>query len=649
MQLPPDLLQPTHDFSVMPFWFWNDDLDERELLRQIDDFVRHGVHGFVIHPRVGLPRTLGWMSPALLRFYRIAIDEARRRRMRVMLYDEGMYPSGSSSGQVVAENPAFACRCLAKLDLPEGTAPALGQGHELVAVVPRRNGRRVAIVARAAGSVIRGLHYLGEGPDEETPPAADLLNPDAVACFLRHVYDGFAREFAADFGQTIIAIFTDEPSLLGRGNLKGVWPGTNGILPHIHRLLGYDFTPHLPALWYDDEPDAARFRADFSRAIRQRLEETYYAQLSAWCASHQIALTGHPCQSDDLGPLRHFQLPGQDLVWRWVLPDSPTALEGQDSTQGKCSASAMLHAGRRRNLNECCGAYGHELTWDEMQWLARWCFVRGVNLLVPHAFYYSVRGPRRDERPPDVGPNSAWWPRYHEYADACRRLSWLNTDCEHVCDLAILGTADHLPWRAAKACFQHQRDFNYLEERDLLDRATIDATGIRIAGMHYQAIITEHTPSPAVQAALAPMVAAGRVFLVEDAEIQRPTSNAHRPTSNADTPALLGRWTLNVERWALKEPTGAEPLLPWLDRVAPSAFRVQPAARALRVRHVRKCGFDAFLLFNEEQAPLTLRIDLPAKGARFLFDPASAQLAPLAPDAPLSFGSHTLLVVLAPA
>jgi len=187
-------------------------------------------------------------------------------------------------------------------------------------------------------------------------------------------------------------------------------------------------------------------------------------------------------------------------VWRWVLPDSPTALEGPESTQGKCSSSAALHAGRRRNANECCGAYGHGLTWDEMQWLARWCFVRGVNLLYPHAFYYSIRGPRWDERPPDVGPHSPWWGRYREYADVCRRLSWLNTDSQHVCELAILTPSSNLPWRAAKVCFQNQRDFNYLEERELLERSKIGADDIQIAGMTYRALIVEHALDPATRA-----------------------------------------------------------------------------------------------------------------------------------------------------
>ena len=83
-------------------------LKEDELLRQMDDFQAHGVYGFVIHPRIGLPRDTGWMSPKLLRFMKLAVEEARKRKMYVILYDEGMYPSGSASGQVVAHNPAHA-------------------------------------------------------------------------------------------------------------------------------------------------------------------------------------------------------------------------------------------------------------------------------------------------------------------------------------------------------------------------------------------------------------------------------------------------------------------------------------------------------------------------------------------------------------
>lgn len=611
MQLPPELLHPPRASSVLPFWFWNDALDEREIVRQMADFEAHGVHGFIIHPRVGLPRELGWMSDRLLHFYRVALAEAQRRNMLVGLYDEGMYPSGSSCGQVVAENADYACRCLAKIDLAAGESPRLDPDESLVAVVRRRQGERMAIIDRKAHSVIRGLHYVGEGPEEDTPPAADILNPAAVAAFLRLVYDKFAAHLAEYFGTTVFGIFTDEPSLLGRGAPADAIPGTRGVLAHVNRLLGYDFTSHLPALWYDDEPDAARHRAEYRWAVHLRLAETYYRQLSGWCEAHGLALTGHPEQGDDIGTLRFFHIPGQDLVWRWVLPDQSTALEGAQSTQAKCSSSAMIHGRRRRNANECCGAYGHEMTWEEMQWLARWCFVRGVNLLYPHAFYYSTRGPRRDERPPDVGPNSAWWPRYREYADACSRLSWLNTDSTHLCDLAILGMSDWLPWRSARICYEHQMDFNYLEERDLLDRATVAADGIRIAGMCYRALILEHTPAVPVLKALAPFAQAGRMLRYS------PEAPAN------DLPERIAKI------------------------VAPT-IRIEPGSPALRVRQIRKCGFTAVMLFNEQQPPLRIRVELPSQGPRYLFDAVSAQFIEVSPNALLPFGGHELQIMLVP-
>src|SRR5512145_2110408 len=56
------------EYTVMPFWFWNDDLSEKEILRQIDDFEAHGVYGFVIHPRIGLSEEIGFMSDRYLAF-----------------------------------------------------------------------------------------------------------------------------------------------------------------------------------------------------------------------------------------------------------------------------------------------------------------------------------------------------------------------------------------------------------------------------------------------------------------------------------------------------------------------------------------------------------------------------------------------------
>jgi len=624
---------PPREFSLVPFWFWNDEITGEGILRQIADFEAHGVFGFVLHPRVGLPRSIGWMSERMLGFMRVAVEEAARRGMQVIFYDEGMYPSGSSCGQVVAENPAFACRGLVCRELAEGErAPELPAGHNLVAVVRRAGGGRLAVIDRPVGSVIRGLHFADPdpprhpGPDrpgnpgsprpdppEDEPLAADLLNPDAIDCFIRLVYQKLYDAFRPHVGKTVTAFFTDEPSLLGRDpKVRGAVPGTTDILGHVNRLLGYDFTPHLAALWFDDEPEAALRRAEYERAVRLRLEETYYARLSAWCAAHGVALTGHPHSEDEIGLLRQFHWPGQDLVWRYVTPGSPGALEGRVSTMAKCSSSAALHLGRRRNLNEFCGAYGHGLTFEEMKWLADWCLVRGVDLLVPHAFYYSVRGPRMDERPPDVGPNSPWWGRFRPFADYCRRLSWLNAEGRQVCGVAVLGLSDWLPWRAARALFESQLDFNYLEARHLWQDAEVGAEGIRLAGMCYRALVLDGLPALPAEAepALAALRSAGRLVTFD--------------------------------------PGRREPFLAEVERLAGRDLALEPANAGIRFRHVIHAGAHFYLLHNETDRPFHGRLwpSAAAPGRQALrLDPWTGRACGIDLDEPLGLGGYETAVL----
>ena len=601
---------PSSNLSVLPFWFWNDDLEEGEVLRQIGDFAAHGVHGFVIHPRIGLPPELAFMSPRLLHFYRVAIDEAKRRGMQVVLYDEGMYPSGSAGGQVVAQNPAFACRCLDFRQLSnEATPPLLEADQNLLALVPRHNGQWIAVIDRPAGSVIRGLHYIGEGPTEQPVACADILNPDAVACFIELVHERFASHFGALFGSTIRAIFTDEPSLLGKHKSPQIMPGTTGIVRHVNKILGYDFTPHLPALWFDDEPDAAHYRQQYLHAVHLRLQQTYYAPLYRWCKQHGLSLTGHPYRPDDLTVQRFFAIPGQDLVWRQVLPDHASALEGAESTTVKCTSSAMQHWERRFNSLELCGAYGPELTWEEMCWLTLWAFVRGVNRLHPHAFYYSMRGVRQNERPPDVGPHASWWSRYPEYALACRRLSWLNTGSNHVCEIAILGHANGVPWQAAKVCFQAQFDFNYVDESELLQRASIDAQAIGLGRGRYSVLIVEQDLSAALQARLAPFAA-------------------------------------RVIRFDGDESNLLQALRLWLT----PALGLSAPAPALRLRQVVKEHIRYSLLFNEGAPAQKLRLSfshVPQVSAdRFCFDPFSGAITVWAAESALTLPGHGATVLM---
>jgi hypothetical protein len=200
MTLPRQLLDPPAECGVMPFWFLNDALDEREMCRQIADFADHGVGGFVLHPRIGLPRSLAWMSDRLLDIYEVAIREAEKRGLRVVLYDEGMYPSGSSAGQVVAENPAYACRCLSQQPLDGDAPPHLADGENLVAIVARRDGTRLAVVDQPSGSFIRGLHFKRDIDSEWKSGAGGgrLFHPPRSRPFCRALFQAFRKDRHGD-------------------------------------------------------------------------------------------------------------------------------------------------------------------------------------------------------------------------------------------------------------------------------------------------------------------------------------------------------------------------------------------------------------------------------------------------------------------
>jgi hypothetical protein len=619
-----DFIDPPHEFSIMPFWFWNDTLKDEEIVRQITDFEAHGVYGFVIHPRIGLPDNIKWLSPKMIHSMNVAIAEASRRKMFVILYDEGMYPSGSSSGQVVARNPEYAARGLAKIDLKTGESLKLPEGEKLITIINRPDNARVAIVEQQSGGNIRGLHYIGEGSGqlkEESPPAGDILNPDAVSSFLELVYDRYSKEFGKYFGTTILGIFTDEPSPLGRSAARGVVAGNLSLLLQIKQILGYDITPFLADLWYNDNAESKKHRIDYNRAVNICLEENYYRRLGNWCKVHRISLMGHPAGSMDIGAERYFQIPGQDLVWRYVEP-GPKALEGQHSTMAKCASSAMLHLGLRRNANELYGAYGHNLSYDEMEWLADWCFVRGQNFLIPHAFFYSIRGPRFDERPPDVGPNATWWKKYKEYADACRRLSWLNTDSKQICDLAILSEATFLPDKSARICYQHQHDFNYLELRHLWEDAKVDSKGIHIAGMNYGIIVIDSL-SDIPQKALP--------LLKKLARNGRLIINGNSVYSSLFRGAIVYKTADNFIK-ALDNKT------------SPDIYLTTPS-EDIRYRHVVKGSDNYYIVFNEGPGEVSTKLKLGAKGNRQLLNPVTAEAFNLNEDEAISFKPHELKII----
>lgn len=609
---------PAEEYSMLPFWFWNGSLHKDELVRQIDDFKSKGIDGFVIHPRIGLSKDIPYLGKRYMDFIGFAVNEAKNRNMKVVLYDEGMYPSGSAHGKVVEGNPEYAARALrieielcagqlsreiskqmnetlvvaaaVKIDknksiLPE-TIIELDVKDGRVEFTTPKNGTWQVIYLWSGFShgTIRGIHF-GEDDGENPPLAADLLNAAAVRKFIHLTHDVYYEALAKEFGKTVIAMFTDEPSLLGRCvDSEKMKPWTFDFLDDWAELGKRPLD--LLALWFDIGIETMNIRRTFQQAIYRRLGNTYYLQLARWCEQHHIALTGHPEGADDIGYLQYFHIPGQDVVWRWVAPEDEKGIVGVQSTMAKCASDAARHLGRRRNSNECFGCCGPvdkpwSLTFGDIKWYVDWLFVRGANLLYPHAFMYSIDGEKRtNERPPDVGPNNLWWKYYDRFALYVKRMSWLMTDSINHARIAVLCGSEHLSWEIVKPLYENQLEFNYLEDRLLLSEAKIQGQTISIQQQNYDILLIEDVNL--IDAALSNRLNAfahdgGKILLYN------PTQRSH--------PLI-----------AVPEITEYEQILGWLKNLQVEDILLKKANKDIRITHVSKGECEFYLLVNEGES-----------------------------------------------
>lgn len=476
-----EIQTPDAEFTPIPFWFFNDFPDKKKIRTQLEDYVEKGVQGFVLHPRIGVPKEIGYLTERYFAAVRYIVQTAHELDMKVVLYDEGMYPSGSAKGAVVKNHPEYASvgiRLVKEEDAKGEIITHFDDG--------------MCLDFTFTGGTIRGIHFGEDDGEAGAPPSADILNPDAVDEFIHLTHDRYYKELSEYFGTTIIAFFTDEPSAIGRNaeQYREWYPGLDKEL----LAAGASLT-ELRDLFEKKTNSSVEL---YHKLIKKRLREVFYFKLSDWCEKHGIALMGHPENSDDVEEELYFHIPGQDLIMRRVSPETGGITEF-DSVQAKLSSDIARHLGRRRNANECFGVCVRDhIPWYlpacDMKWYIDWLGIRGVNLFVPHAFYYSVEGARKEERPPDVGPNNIWWAHYRQISTYMKRLSYLMTDSANGARVAVLCHNNQVPYAEIKDLFTHQVEFNYLPI-DLLPQCEKKDGKLCIREYAYDAVLNMGSPA----------------------------------------------------------------------------------------------------------------------------------------------------------
>ena len=234
-------------------------LSKERITRKIQSLHRGGVSGVMLYARSGLE--VEYMSEDWRSFCADIIEAARAEGMTVWLYDEFNWPSGACKGMVVQENPAYEAK---RFVVEDG---------------------RVSVRA------------LPEEGTELIWNRTDLLNPQAVDCFIRKTHEQYYRWFGKDFGGLIEGIFTDEPSYIYACQQENMLPYYEGI----HQDYAEAFSADLEADMLDWQSGGNNgFPKRFYAIITRRFRDTYLGRVSAWCQAHGLKTTGHLMNDDDL-------------------------------------------------------------------------------------------------------------------------------------------------------------------------------------------------------------------------------------------------------------------------------------------------------------------------------------------------------------
>ncbi len=250
----------------------------------------------------------------------------------------------------------------------------------------------------------------------------DVTNRDAVAAFLRNTYDGYAKAVpehlhagagaqAPAVGQ-IEAVFTDEPSFMGCYINKGLYPAHvsdpyDEALP-LYPVLSYgrdvenafaaryacELLPELVSIFLGDTEHAKAVRADYYALLSDLYEQAFFAQISDWCARHEISFSGHLLLEDTIkyhtvfegnffSLLRHMHYPGIDM-----LQSIPSVVRNYAFTPKIVSSVAKAY-NRPHVMSEVSAhAQGGKVSHDQMY--ASLCaqYALGVDVFT---YYYGER------------------------------------------------------------------------------------------------------------------------------------------------------------------------------------------------------------------------------------------------------------------
>jgi len=535
-QLREEFKEPPRQYTLLPFWSWNDTLETDKIKWQIDQMMEKGIYGAFMHAREGLNEgktpyfSDGWWDAV-----GTAVTYGKKVGFNPWIYDEDRWPSGSAGGRTVAVNPEeFSQKGLAYTEIqingPQNIK--LASPGRLVGIIAAKVISKDVIEPNSLTDIsdFAGKEWaVPEGEwlimtfrklmDEKGPSrpqrGIDYLDKEAVAAFIKITHEEYYKRFGEYFGNVVPGVFFDEIS----AKLPGAdFAWTDDFPEKFRAKKGYDLKKYLPLLVYDGGNITPKIRCDYYDVFTSLYVEAWFEQISSWCSEHNVPLTGHTyedifsyvTQGDYFRTFAPVQIPMTDSEdFRYSYPPH---IEWFKPKQ----VSSIAHINGRKFAGvEGFGGNRPTYTLEETRYGIEMLAVYGINYMVAHLFHYSTDMPQTDgDFPPSWFYQNPFWKYFGQEAKFAQRVLYMGSRGRHICDVAVLYPItsqwasgrntggdgkeydlDELNdilsfqyWYVQKTLLENQIDYDVIDPVSIL-RADVSAGKIDLAGEKYSVLI----------------------------------------------------------------------------------------------------------------------------------------------------------------
>ncbi|HHX61057.1 MAG TPA: hypothetical protein GX707_10155, partial [Epulopiscium sp.] len=437
-----DVLNQNGGSHILPF-FWMHGEDHDVLKEELDRIQECGIKEVCIesrpHPDYCGPH---WWSDI-----DFLMDEARKRDMKLWIFDDDKFPTGYANGAFVEKHPE-----LAKVFLGERHMDIMGPVKDnavLIGPFIGKKGKLLKVLAIKIadrettdlnGDEIIDLtdqvhddfvyfdlpqgHYrlfvlfttmTGGGRESYM----NLIDSKSVRVLIDAVYEKHYDRYKEEFGKTFAGFFSDEPELgntpgydfhdsLGKPDVRLPW--SEELYLELEKLWGDKLEENLPALWYDMGERTVAVRSEYMESVTKLVHKCFTGQIGKWCSDHGVEYIGHIIEDDNAHTrmgcsvghyYRHMKgqhMAGIDVVHHQI---TPSFKEKTHQWLGWHTDGEFFHFGLAKMGSSCshidpkkkgramCEIFGN-YGWAEgvplMKWLTDHMLVRGINKFIPHAF-----------------------------------------------------------------------------------------------------------------------------------------------------------------------------------------------------------------------------------------------------------------------